>query len=182
MAGIRGGVVGTILVAGIVTVGLSSCSLIGSLVPASAGDEPVGLGPEGWSDLGNCVGGPNTDFRWIDGIPSEELARAGVFPDCGDSWVQADGDSFVGVADYTLTADQLAALDRELTKSGWTLRVDDFEPVASADAPRSAVGARDYYTDDDERLLAIELYHNGTNPISYTAYIDYHSPETRALK
>lgn len=36
--------------------------------------------------------------------------------------------------------------------------------------------------DNDTRLLAIEIYHNGTDPISYTAYIDYHSPKTRLLK
>ncbi len=49
------------------------------------------------------------------------------------------------------------------------------------------VGARDYYlptgiSEGEFTRLAIELYGNGTDPASYTAYIDYLSPETRALR
>ena len=102
-------------------------------------------------------------------------------PDCGDTWIEPDGDSFMNVTDYSLTEAQINAVTAALIESGWELKWDDFAPVTSASAPRDGVGARDFYRDGDQHKLAIEIYHNGTEPITYTAYIDYYSPETRAL-
>lgn len=177
---------GALLIAGVVALSLSSC-LVATVVQEATehgpvNDRPVAAGPEGWTEFPSCEAGPRDDFVWVDGLPSDELTLAGIAPDCGDTWIEDDGDSFVNVTDYTLTEAQIDALGAALEASGWEKKWDDFAPVSNPAAPREGVGARDYYVDNDTTLLAIEIYHNGTDPISYTAYIDFHSPKTRLLK
>ncbi len=165
---------------------LSGCILLGPAIQeasqfAPVNDRPVVDGPAGWEEFPSCEGGPRDDYVWVDGLPNQELTAAGVVPDCGDTWIEEDGDNFMNVTDYSLTEQEIDAIGAALEASGWEKKWDDFAPVESASAPPVGVGARDYYRDGDTLLLAIEIYHNGTNPISYTAYIDYHSPLTRAL-
>lgn len=177
-------VVAAAITAAVAVCSLSSCVLLPSIVDevsqnGPVNDRPVVDGPVGWTEFPSCEGGPRDDFVWVDGIPSEEIDAAGIVPECGDTWIEADGDSFVGVAEYALTDAQLDALDAALVASGWELKYDDFV-AATASSPSELAGARDYYL-DDETKLAIEIYNNATNPITYTAYIDFHSPATRAL-
>jgi hypothetical protein len=161
---------------------LSSCVLLPIVGEAAqngpVNDRPVNAGPEGWEVFASCEGGPRDDYVWIDGFPSTELESAGVNPDCGDTFIKSDGDSFMDVADYSLTVDQLNAIEAALVASGWEKKWDDFDPLAAS----GAAGARDFYRDNDQRLVAIEIYRNPSSSVSFTAYIDYHSPETRALR
>lgn len=163
---------------------LSSCIMMPSIVSevsqnGPVNDRPVVEGPEGWTDFPSCEAGPRDDYVWVDGFPSTELASTGIDPDCGDTWIEPDGDNFMNVTDYSLSAAQLDALEAALVASGWEKKWDDFVPATGPDRVLQSVGARDFYRDGDTRLFAVEIYYNGSN--SYTAYLDYHSPETRAL-
>lgn len=170
----------------LIAVSLSSCVLLPSIVDEASqhgpvSDRPVVDGPDGWTEFPSCEAGPRDDFQWVDGIPSEELDSAGIDPDCGDTWIEQDGDSFMNVTDYSLTEEQLTSLGDALVASGWEKKYDDFV-AATATTGQVGVGARDYYTSNDDVKFAIEIYNNGTDPVSYTAYFDLHSPSTRALQ
>jgi hypothetical protein len=153
-------------------------------IPELENDREVLTGPTGWTEFPHCPAGPNDDWIWIEGFPAEALEEAGIEPKCGDTWIEADGDSFENVTVSDLSDADLAALDAELTSAGWVKLWDDFVPAEPRAIP-APVGARDYYldgvTDGDFTRLAIELYGNGTDPVTYIGYIDYLSPETRAL-
>jgi len=184
MSAIR--VLGAVAGSAFIALFLSSCVLLPSIVNEATqhgpvNDRPAADGPEGWTEFPSCEGGPRDDFIWVDGIPSAELDAAGIGPDCGDTWIEEDGDSFMNVTDYSLTEEQLDALGDALIASGWEKKYDDFVP-ATATTGQVGVGARDYYTSNDDVKFAIEIYNNGTDPVSYTAYLDYHSPSTRALQ
>jgi hypothetical protein len=168
----------------LIVVSLTSCIFAGALLEQAGpvNDRETVEGPPGWEEYPSCPTGPRDDFVWVEGLPNDAIDSAGIRADCGDTWIESDGDSFVGVADFTVTESQLDALRDGLIDAGWQMKWDDFAPVSSPAAERGAAGARDFYIDDDERLLAVEIYNNGTDPVSYTAYIDYHSPETRALR
>jgi hypothetical protein len=164
---------------------LSGCIFAGAVLEEATqfgpvNDRPVVDGPAGWEEFVSCEGGPRDDFIWIDGIPSDELDAVGIRPDCGDTWIESDGDHFMNVTDYSVTEAELDALDAALTAAGWERKWDDFVPAEEGSAP-AGVGARDYYREGDTVKFAIEIYSNPTAPVSYTAYLDYHSPATRAL-
>jgi len=131
-------------------------------------------GPEGWRQFDHCNGGPNEDYVWVEGIPAEQIMASGIEPTCGDVWFQDDGDHFVNVTDFEVTIDELDALRDALLAEGWEMPVEEF---TGAD-----LYARDFYLDDSyDTRLAIELYRNPMGGGSYTAYLDYLSPLTRAL-
>jgi len=154
-------------------------------IPEPENEREVVTGPAGWTEFPHCPGGPNDDWIWIDGFPAEALENAGIEPRCGDTWIEADGDSFENVTVPDLTEAQLTALDDELATAGWEKLWDDFAPAEPGAVP-APVGARDYYldgvTDGAFTRLAIELYSNATDPVTYIGYIDFLSPETRALR
>lgn len=137
--------------------------------------------PSGWAQFPHCSGAPNDPWVWVDDYPIEAFDAAGIAPICADTWVEADGETFLGVMHPHLTLDDIDALGAGLEDLGYVALVDDFDPTAALNA---YAGARDYYLDgshgDDFTRLAIEIY---VNPVGggFTAYIDFLSPQTRAL-
>jgi hypothetical protein len=178
------------MTAGVLGIGcvllLSGCVLF-PLVPQPAppeNDRPPAEGPAGWAVLPHCVGGPNDDWVWVDGFPNEEFDASGATADCGDTWVESDGESFVDVTDLEITTEQLDALGAALEASGYENLFDDFVPGTPAPG-EDYYGARDYYldgiADGDFTRLAIEIYPSHTDPSQWTAYMDFLSPLTRKL-
>ena len=145
-------------------------------------DGPTGSGdaPDGWATFANCDGGPNVDWVWVDGFPAEAFEQSGVDPVCGDVWPQPDGETFLGVAHYGLTAADLDAFETAILAAGYVRLWDDFDPTVEQDY----AGARDYYLDGvgdgDFTRLAVEIYANPLDD-AFTGYFDYLSPLTRDL-
>ena len=175
------------LVACIAFGSLSGCFLIPINIPIGthndddpndADDDPTAdealPGPEGWRSFDHCSGGPNEDYVWIEGLPTESIDDSGIDPSCGDVWFQDDGDHFVNVTDYAVTIEELDALRDLLVDEGWSMEVEEFKGID--------LYARDFYLGEDlDTRLAIELYRNSPLGPTYTAYIDYLSPSTRDL-
>lgn len=120
----------------------------------------------------------------VDGFPTSQLERSGIVPNCGDIWTRENGERFANLTSLETTEAQLNDFGAELEASGYSKLYDDFAPAAPG-PPAVLVGARDYYLDGvhtgDFTRVAIEIYANGKNPQTYTAFIDFLSPETQAL-
>jgi hypothetical protein len=169
---------------------LAGCGLLPTVVPPAsdpagpqATDAPAGEAPAGWAEFPQCEGGPGEDWVWVDGFPSDEFETAVGAPDCGDTWLQDDGETFLNITDYEITVDQLDAFGAALEASGYQKLFDDFVP--GTPSGEEYYGARDYYLDGDYEgdftRLAIEIYPSHSDPEQWTAYIDYLSPLTRQL-
>jgi hypothetical protein len=159
---------------------LSGCFLIPSLIPPPAPNErPTSEGPEGWTEFESCPAGPRDEWVWVDGFPSEQLEAAGIEPICADTWIQEDGDHFIGVVDRGVQFEQFDALSEAMVDAGWTITYDDLVEVADDTEP-GAVGWRDYELDGGETVFIIEVYYDGQGA-GYTVYADHRSPGTRAL-
>lgn len=178
--------VGAFVIAGAAVLALAGCLPLPfpQLPPAENDRDPV-EGPAGWTEFEHCPAGPNDDWVWVEGFPVEAFEAARIEPECGDTWLQDDGDHFVNVTEFTFTEESLDAFGTALEDLGYEQLWDDFAPAEPGD-PNDGVGARDYYLDGvhegpDVELLAIELYYNGDDPVTYTGFIDYHAPSTRAL-
>ncbi len=176
------------LIASLALVGLSGCLFLPPISipltdrndddPDDSDDDPAAddelPGPEGWRAFDHCSGGPDDDYVWVEGIPTTAIDEAGIEPSCGAVWFQDDGDHFVNVTDYEVTIEELDALRDLLLAEGWQMPVEEFKGPD--------LYARDFYLGDDlDTRLAIELYRNPLGGGSYTAYMDYLSPLTRAL-
>jgi hypothetical protein len=156
-----------------------------TLVAGEPTETPVASSSDfSWDAFPHCPGGPETDWVRVAGFPTAEIEATEIRPDCGDTWTTDGGEHFTNVTALAVTDTQLDAFGVELSGSGYDKLVDDFQP-ADAGGPAVLVGARDYYLDGihdgDFTRVAIEIYSNGTDPQTYTAFIDYLSPETRAL-
>jgi hypothetical protein len=159
---------------------LTSCALV-PLLPKPVHTRESTAGPDGWENFPGCPGGPKDQYVWVEGFPYQELEEAGMRPACGDTWIEDDGEHFIDVLVPDMTEAQLEEFGEALVASGYEKKWDDFVPAVSSSEPKAGVGARDFYLPDLETRVAIEIYHNGTDPITYTAYIDYLSPLTREL-
>ena len=139
-----------------------------------------------WQTLPHCGGAPDHPWVLVQDFPVDALRAADVVAACGDVWLKDDGRHFVDVTDRSVTDADFARIDEELTAAGYVKLWDDFKPAVPGRTAADGVGARDYYLRGehggvDETKLAIEIYYNGTDPVSYTAFIDFSSPSTRAL-
>jgi hypothetical protein len=165
---------------------MSGCALISQVAQDSARQPPMPLvdSVDDWESFPHCPGGPETEWRLVDGFPVKALEAAGLAPECGDSWADDEGEHFENVTEFRIDEDGIAALGDALVAVGYVELWNDFAPAPDG-AAAAPVGAMDFYLDGlhegDFTRLAIELYANGGSPQSYTAFIDYLSPETRAL-
>src|SRR4051812_4225585 len=158
---------------------LSGCFLLPSVLPpAPANDRPAASGPQGWTDFDSCPTGPRDEWVWVDGFPSEELDAAGITPICADTWIQDDGDHFIGVVARGVQFEQFEVLADAMLASGWAATYDDL--VEGEPGTTGAVGWRDYELDGGDTLFVIEVYYDGDGA-GYTVYADLHSPGTRDL-
>jgi hypothetical protein len=165
---------------------LGGCSLLPSTPTADPPqtEAPTEVGaPAGFEEFDHCDGAPEEPWVWVDGFPADEFTASGATADCGDTWPQDDGETFVNITAYTMTLDQLDAFGAALEGSGYQKLFDDFVP--GTPSGESYYGARDYYldgvSDGDFTRLAIEIYPSTVDTTTWTAYIDYLSPETRNL-
>ena len=164
---------------------LPGAPVIPTPAPPGQTDTPAGEAPAGWETLEHCDGAPeHSPWVWVDGFPAAEFDASRAVPDCGDIWLQDDGETFAGIASFEISAAQLDEFGAALEGSGYQLLFDDFVPGTPAEG-QTYYGARDFYLDGvyegDFTRLAIEIYPSKVNPEQWTAYIDYLSPETRAL-
>jgi hypothetical protein len=177
---------GAAVTAGAVAVlALSGCFLPMSPVSPTGTGDPVVEAPAGWAEFPHCEDAPDDAWVWIDGFPAEAFEAAGVEVECGDTWIEDDGENFLNVTSYSVTEADLDALGAQLEALGYELLVDEFVPVAE-NAVRDYAGARDYYLrgafEGDFTRMAIEIYANGgAGTPTYVAYFDYLSPLTREL-
>jgi hypothetical protein len=180
----------TALFAGTATVLLlTGCSLLTQVpTPDQTQDPPAPTGepggaPAGWETLTHCDGAPEDPWVWVEGFPADEYDSTGATFDCGDTWLQDDGENFVNVTDYEMTVDEIDAFGAALEASGYEKLFDNFIP--GTPSGEDYYGARDYYLngdyEDDFTRVAIEIYPSHTAADQWTAYIDYLSPETRQL-
>lgn len=167
---------------------LAGCSLLQVPGPSQTQDPPAPTGgtgdaPAGWETLTHCDGAPEEAWVWVEGFPADEYDSTGATLDCGDTWPQDDGETFVNITDYEITLEDLDEFGAALEASGYEKLFDDFVP--GTPSGEDYYGARDYYLDGDYEgdftRLAIEIYPSHTDPDQWTAYIDYLSPSTRAL-
>jgi hypothetical protein len=146
-------------------------------------DAPTTGPPAGFEEFPHCEGAPEEPWVWVDGFPAGEFNSSGATADCGDTWPQDDGDTFVNITSYAMSVEQLDAFGVALEASGYQKLFDDFVP--GTPSGESYYGARDYYldgiSDGDFTRLAIEIYPSTLDPAKWTAYIDYLSPLTRQL-
>jgi len=163
----------------LVVLGLTGCFPPLPQPTTTTVDGPVADAPEGWAEFPHCEGGPDEDWVWVDDFPSAAFEASELRPVCGDTWVRPDGETFLGVAHYGLTVEDLDRFGGALEAEGYVALWDDFDPTVA----RDSAGARDYYLDGvgegDFTRLAVEVYANGDG--SYTAYFDHLSPLTRDL-
>jgi hypothetical protein len=167
---------------------LGACSLLAPAVPTTSthqqdpSDSPQSGPPAGWASFDNCEGGPGVDWAWIDGFPADEFDSTGATADCGDTWPEDDGNTFIDVTAYAMTTDQIDEFGSALEASGYEKLVEDFDPTTPSG--ESYYGARDYYldgiSDGDFTRLAMEIY-PGAEAATWVVYIDYLSPLTRQL-
>jgi hypothetical protein len=178
-------------------VSVGSAALAAALLLGGCGLLPIGGGPTpappatvaptgppaGWDTFTHCDGAPENPWVWVDGFPADAFDSTGATVDCGDTWPEDDGNTFVNITAYKLTLDQLNAFGTALEASGYEKLFDDFDPATPSG--ESYYGARDYYldgvSDGDFTRVAIEIYPTVTGSDFWTAYIDYLSPETRKL-
>lgn len=162
---------------------LTGCTILAE-DPVPRPSASTGAESSGWEQFPHCPEGPQTDWVLVDGFPAAELEGAGIVPDCGDTWARDNGEHFVNVTALEATEEQLDDLGEWLERSGYVELFDDFVPALPG-PPAALAGARDFYLDGvhdgDFTRVAIEIYSNGVDPQTYTAFIDYLSPETRAL-
>jgi hypothetical protein len=146
-------------------------------------DEPTTGAPAGWETFTHCDGAPEEPWVWVDGFPADEFDASGAAVDCGDTWPQDDGETFLNVTSYQMSVDELEAFGAALEASGYEKLFDNFVP--GTPSGESYYGARDYYldgvSDGPFTRLAIEIYPFDDAESAWTAYIDYLSPETRQL-
>jgi hypothetical protein len=168
---------------------LSSCALLPQLLSGGepAENDRVAVdAPDGWATLEHCPAGPNDDWVWVEGYPNVALEDAGIVPSCGDTWIEDDGENFESIQVSAVPESALDELGASLSELGYESLFDDFAAVPDGSASRGGVGARDYYLDGayegDFTRVAVEIYHEGGDPSTYTAYIDFLSPGTRALR
>jgi hypothetical protein len=167
---------------------LAGCApVVISRAPAATAPSPdlgVAQSDSPWASLPHCPGADRSSWQLVPDFPADALDAAGLHPTCGDVWLQDDGDTFVSIAEV-VTEGALDNLGTALEARRFVKLVDDFAPATPGVNERGAVGARDYYLegyhDAGFTRVAIELYSNGTTPATYTAFIDYLSPSTRAL-
>ncbi len=159
---------------------LSGCVLLPNFVPPPpANDRPAVTGPEGWIEFEPCPTGPRDEWVWVDGFPNQELEAAGIVPVCADTWIEDDGDHFIGIVDRGVEFDQFQTLHGAMLAAGWAVTYDDLVPGEPGAEP-GPVGWRDYSLDDGETLFVIEVYFDGEGA-GYTVFADLHSPGTREL-
>jgi hypothetical protein len=146
-------------------------------------DAPPAGAPAGFEEFPHCDGAPEEPWVWVDGFPAAEFDSSGATADCGDTWPQDDGDTFLNITSYAMSVEQLDAFGAALEASGYQKLFDDFVP--GTPSGESYYGARDYYldgiSDGDFTRLAIEIYPSTADASMWTAYIDYLSPATRRL-
>jgi len=146
---------------------------------SESGFEPVAVaGPIDWRHLGPC-GGDDEALPWVlvSTFPADEIDNADIYPFCGDAYVPSDGDSFVSAV-ATVTFYEVYLLGGKLTSAGYVLASDDFDPM-TGEGSGKYVGAREYTLGDS--TLVISAYDNGVRPLSLTVFLDFYSPQTRAL-
>lgn len=160
---------------------LSGCLFFPNVLPpAPANDRPAVDGPAGWTELPSCPDGPRDEWVWVDGYPSEELDAAGISPVCADTWIEEDGDNFVGIMSNGVQYEQFAALHDAMLAAGWESTYDDLQEYPQDGSDRGLVGWRDYELDGGATVFIIEVYFDGEG-LGYTVYADLHSPATREL-
>ncbi len=168
---------------------LGGCSLLPTVPtvdpPAtdSPSDTPSTDAPAGFEEFAHCDGAPEVPWVWVDGFPAAEFNSSGAIADCGDTWPQDDGDTFLNITAYSMSVQQLDDFGTALEDSGYQKLFDDFIP--GTPSSESYYGARDYYLDGISdgafTRLAIEIYPASDDDTLWTAYIDYLSPLTRQL-
>jgi hypothetical protein len=160
---------------------LSGCVFFPNVLPpAPANERPAADGPEGWTEFPSCPNGPRDEWVWIDGFPAEELDAAAIEPQCADTWIEDDGDHFVGVVASGVAFEQFDVLNGAMVAAGWDVTYDDLQPTPQDGAEVGLVGWRDYELDGGDTLFVIEVYFDG-EALGYTVYADLHSPATREL-
>ncbi|HWM33442.1 MAG TPA: hypothetical protein VNR36_04300 [Pseudolysinimonas sp.] len=180
----------TLLTGGAAAVLLAGCALLTPLAPQQPPQPqtdppatPAAGAPAGWEELPHCDGAPEEPWTWVDGFPAAEFEASGASADCGDVWVQDDGETFLNLTSYEMTLEQLDAFGGALEGSGYEKLFDDFTP--GTPSGESYYGARDYYLDGEYQhaftRLAIEIYPSHSADGAWTAYIDFLSPLTRRL-
>jgi len=146
---------------------------------SDSGFEPVEVaGPVDWDDLDSCDDGSGgTAWVLVDSFPADEIDAAGIAPFCGDTFVVDEGDSFVGAV-ATVSEQQIFLLGGTLVSAGYELTSDDLT-TQTYDGTGQYIGAREYTL--GEAVLVVSAYDNGVRPLSLTVFLDYYSPQTRAL-
>lgn len=146
---------------------------------SDSGFSPVEVnGPVDWTDLDSCDDGSGgTAWVLVETFPADEIDAAGIAPFCGDTFVADDGNSFVGAV-ATITEQQIFLLGGTLVSAGYALTSDDITTGAYGGTGQY-IGAREYTLGD--AMLVVSAYDNGVRPLSLTVFLDYYSPQTRAL-
>ncbi len=151
--------------------------------PSDPSDAPTTGAPAGFEEFAHCDGAPEVPWAWVDGFPAAEFNASGAIADCGDTWPQDDGDTFLNITSYAMSSQQIDDFGAALEDSGYELLFDNFIP--GTPSGEAYYGARDFYLDGISdgafTRLAIEIYPASDDNTLWTAYIDYLSPLTRQL-
>jgi len=133
------------------------------------------VGVTDWANLETCdddVSGATGTWTRTSGYPEAEFDEALIVASCGYRETE-DGD-YVGVA-AIVDDNAIYSLGGQLTRDGWVLQSDDFDPDL-APASGEYAGSRDYVSAGGD-LLHIETYDNGTLPTTFQTYFDFSTPD-----
>jgi hypothetical protein len=149
--------------------------------PIPVEEDPTAPGPEGWATLALCAGGPDDEWVWVPGFPTEEFEAAGLEPSCGASYLD-QAPAYTSVADPAVTLDELEALAAALEATGYELTASSFEPVEPGD-PSGLAGSWEYTRAgaDPATIWIVNFAPGDDGPGSYYTYLDFESPATVAL-
>jgi hypothetical protein len=149
--------------------------------PTPVEDDPTAPGPDGWSTLPLCPGGPEDEWVWVEDFPVEQIEAAGLQPECGASYLDPPP-AYTSIADTAVTLDELEALRSALEGSGFELTGDTFVPAQPGD-PSGLAGSWEYSLrgSDPATVWIVNFAPGDDGPGSYYTYIDFESAATIAL-
>ncbi|GAA2538565.1 hypothetical protein GCM10009860_19120 [Microbacterium mitrae] len=141
--------------------------------------------PAGWGSFEPCGHEYGVDWVWVDGFPADEMDENALYPQCAEVWLMSLGATETMLTTFVenVSSASINDLGSDLIADGYIETVATFNPDLPPDD--GFYGALVYYrgsdTSPDATGIAIEVYGEDEHNDTFQIYVDYFSPETRAL-